>query len=144
MPRISKQSSKHDDYGPVESWHEEVDGNAIEFEHFKQDIDSTPMLKGLPDDQCHCPHWGYVLKGKVTFTVDGKEEVMEPGDAFYMPPEHLYIAPEICIDCDACVEACPVDAIFPEALTPEKFEYALELNAEFFVERSTAERTAIP
>ena len=45
---------------------------------------------------------------------------------------------------DACVEACPVDAIFPEALTPDKFEYALELNAEFFVERSTAERTAIP
>ena len=89
MPRISKQSSKHDDYGPVESWHEEVDGNAIEFVHFKQDIDSTPMLKGLPDDQCHCPHWGYVLKGKVTFTVDGKEEVMEPGDAFYVPPGHL-------------------------------------------------------
>ena len=86
MPKISKQHAKHDDYGPVESWHEEVDGNAIEFVHFKQDIDSTPMLKGLPDDQCHCPHWGYVLKGKVTFTVDGKEEVMEPGDAFYMPP----------------------------------------------------------
>ena len=89
MTRISKQSSKHDDYGPVESWHEEVDGNAIEFVHFKQDIDSTPMLQGLPDDQCHCPHWGYVLKGKVTFTVDGKEEVMEPGDAFYVPPGHL-------------------------------------------------------
>ena len=26
----------------------------------------------------------------------------------------LYIDPEECIDCDACVEACPVDAIFPE------------------------------
>ena len=58
MPKVSKESSKHDDYGPVESWHEEVDGRAIEFVHFKQDIDSTPMLKGLPNDQCHCPHWG--------------------------------------------------------------------------------------
>jgi hypothetical protein len=56
---------------------------------FKQDIDSTPMLKGLPNDQCHCPHWGYVLKGRVTFTVDGREEVFEPGDAFYVRPGHL-------------------------------------------------------
>src|SRR6184192_1554817 len=89
MPKISKEHAKHDDYGPVESWHEEVDGQAIEFVTFKQDIDSTPLLKGLPDDQCHCPHWGYVLKGRVTFTVDGQEEVLEPGDAFYVPPGHL-------------------------------------------------------
>ena len=89
MPKVSKQNAKHDDYGPVESWHEEVEGHAIEFVTFKQDIDSTPMLKGLPNDQCHCPHWGYVLKGRVTFTIDGREEVMEPGDAFYVPPGHL-------------------------------------------------------
>ncbi len=25
----------------------------------------------------------------MTFTVDGQEEVMEPGDAFYIPPGHL-------------------------------------------------------
>jgi quercetin dioxygenase-like cupin family protein len=30
-----------------------------------------------------------VLKGRVTFTIDGQEEVMEPGDAFYIPPGHL-------------------------------------------------------
>jgi quercetin dioxygenase-like cupin family protein len=30
-----------------------------------------------------------VLKGKVTFTVDGQDEVFEPGDAFYVPPGHL-------------------------------------------------------
>jgi len=86
VPKVSKQSAKFDDYGPVESWHEEVEGQAIEFVTFKQDIDSTPLLKGLPNDQCHCPHWGYVLKGKVTFTVAGQEEVFEPGDAFYVPP----------------------------------------------------------
>jgi hypothetical protein len=89
MTRVSKQSAKHDDYGPVESWHEQVDGYEISFDHFKQEIDSTPMLKGLPNDQCHCPHWGYVLNGKVTFTVDGREEAYEPGDAFYVPPGHL-------------------------------------------------------
>src|SRR5207237_4432401 len=67
----------------------------------------------------------------------------KPGDPDFETAEQLYIDPAICIDCDACVEACPVDAIFPEARTPEKFAYALELNAEFFAERSTAERTAI-
>ena len=89
MAKISKQQAKHDDYGPVESWHEEVDGTAIEFVTFKQDIDATPLLKGLPNDQCPCPHSGYVLKGRVTFTVDGREEVLEPGDAFYVPAGHL-------------------------------------------------------
>jgi mannose-6-phosphate isomerase-like protein (cupin superfamily) len=89
MPKVSKESAEHEDYGPVESWRKEVDGNVIEFVQFKQDIDSTPMLKGLPDDQCHCPHWGYVLTGKVTFTTDGQDEVFQPGDAFYVPPGHL-------------------------------------------------------
>jgi hypothetical protein len=30
MPKVSKDSAKHDDYGPVDSWHEEVDGNGRE------------------------------------------------------------------------------------------------------------------
>src|SRR3954468_11506307 len=89
MPKVSKESAERQDYGPVESWRDEVDEQTIEFVHFKQEIDSTPMLKGLPDDQCHCPHWGYVLKGRVTFTIDGRAEVLEPGDAFYVPPGRL-------------------------------------------------------
>jgi len=89
MPKLSKDNAKHDDDGPVDSWHDEVDGNAIEFVHFKQDVDSTPMLKGLPNDECPCPHWGYVMKGSVTFTIDGREERLGPGDAFYIPPGHL-------------------------------------------------------
>jgi hypothetical protein len=34
----------------------------IEFVHFKQDMDATLMLKGLPSDHRHCPQRGYVLK----------------------------------------------------------------------------------
>ena len=37
-----------------------------------------------------------------------------PDEANYDEVEMLYIDPEECIDCDACVEACPVDAIFAE------------------------------
>ena len=35
----------------------------------------------------------------------------EPG---FAEAEQLYIDPEECIDCDACVEACPGDAITSE------------------------------
>jgi ferredoxin len=66
----------------------------------------------------------------------------KPGSPEFESAEQLYIDPAVCIDCDACVEACPVDAIFAEFEIPEKFGYALDLNAEFFAERGTAERTA--
>ena len=34
-------------------------------------------------------HWGYVIKGKVTFTfTDGHEETYETGDAYYAPAGH--------------------------------------------------------
>src|SRR5262245_48474721 len=66
----------------------------------------------------------------------------KPGAPDFETAEQLYIDPAICIDCDACVEACPVDAIFADHEVPQKFDYALELNAEFFAEQSTAERTA--
>jgi ferredoxin len=66
----------------------------------------------------------------------------KPGARDFDVAEQLFIDPEVCIDCDACVEACPVDAIFPEAELPSKFDYALELNAEFFAEAGTVERTA--
>ena len=59
----------------------------------------------------------------------------KPGAPDFETAEQLYIDPEVCIDCDACVEACPVDAIFPDFEVPEKYDYALELNAEFFAER---------
>jgi ferredoxin len=66
----------------------------------------------------------------------------QAGDPDFEAAEQLYIDPELCIDCDACVEACPVDAIFADFEIPPKFEYALELNAEFFAGQTTAERTA--
>ena len=65
-----------------------------------------------------------------------------PEDPDFETAEQLYIDPQECIDCDACVEACPVIAIFPDFDLPEKFGYALALNAEFFAEHGTAERTA--
>ena len=65
-----------------------------------------------------------------------------PDEPDYDKVEQLYIDPDECIDCDACVEACPVDAIYPDFELPVKHGYAIEVNAEFFAELGTAERTA--
>jgi len=42
----------------------------------------------------------------------------------------LYIDPEDCIDCEACVPECPVEAIFAEANVPAQWESFTPLNAE--------------
>ena len=92
MPKVSKESAAHiEDHGPVKDHHEEIDGYTVNFVSFGQDIDTTPLLKGLPDDRCPCPHWGYVLKGKVTFRFADREEVFVAGDAFYLPPGHIQL-----------------------------------------------------
>lgn len=93
MPKVSRESAAQvDDHGPVEDRHEDVNGYTINFLSFRQDIDGTPLLKGQPDDSCQCPHWGYVLKGKVIFRFADHEEVFEAGDAFYLPPGHVPLA----------------------------------------------------
>ena len=50
--------------------------------------------------------------------------------------DQLFIDPEECIDCDACVEACPVDAIFPEDQVPRSGSTSRELNAAYFRSRA--------
>jgi hypothetical protein len=51
--------------------------------------DIAPLLKGLENDLCQSPHWGYLIEGEVTVTyADGKEETICGGDLFYWPPGH--------------------------------------------------------
>ncbi|MEX0680782.1 MAG: ferredoxin FdxA [Balneolales bacterium] len=52
-----------------------------------------------------------------------------PVDAFREGPNFLTISPDDCIDCDACVPECPVEAIYPDDEVPEKWEHYTELNA---------------
>ena len=93
MPKVSRESVEHvDDHGIVEDRHEDVEGYTIQFLTFRDDADGTPLLKGLPGDKCISPHWGYVTKGRMTFRFDDHDEVIEAGDAFYLPPGHIPIA----------------------------------------------------
>ena len=55
--------------------------------------------------------------------------VVCPTDCSYQDEAQLYIDPESCIDCEACVPECPVEAIKPD--TEPGLEEFLKLNADF-------------
>jgi len=46
----------------------------------------------------------------------------------------LYIDPNDCIDCEACVPECPVEAIFAEANVPSQWTQWTQINADKSVE----------
>jgi hypothetical protein len=90
MPKVSKESAAQVElHGPVEDRHEDVEGYTINFVRFNVDVDGTPLLEGLPGNRCNCPHWGYMLKGRMTYRFADHVEVIEAGDAFYVPPGHV-------------------------------------------------------
>jgi ferredoxin len=56
--------------------------------------------------------------------------VVCPTECFYQDDVQLYIDPEHCIDCEAYVPECPVEAIFHEANVPPAWASFVPLNAE--------------
>ena len=89
MPGMSKETAPTvEDLGPVANRQGDFLGYTIQFLHFKQEMDGAAMLKGLPDDMCVSPHWGYVLKGQITFNTGDHSETYKAGDAFYVPAGH--------------------------------------------------------
>jgi ferredoxin len=53
-------------------------------------------------------------------------------EADFETAELLYIHPDECIDCGACVPACPVEAIFALDEVPEKWKNFIPVNAEYY------------
>ena len=50
---------------------------------------SLPCSRGLEDDACQAPHWGYMLAGEVVVTyTDGTEETSATDELFYWKPGH--------------------------------------------------------
>ena len=90
MAKVSRASAPEvKDYGPAVDHNDHFDGYTVSFTTIREDSDLAPLLKGLPGDSCQCPHWGYVVKGSLTFRYADREEVFETGDAFYTPPGHV-------------------------------------------------------
>jgi ferredoxin len=55
-----------------------------------------------------------------------------PGEENAGTATMLYIDPSECIDCDACVEACPVDATMAEDDVPAQWEAFKEINRAYY------------
>ena len=51
----------------------------VGFETYNEDFDIAPLLEGLPDDRCQCPHYGYVLKGRMRVRYADREEENREG-----------------------------------------------------------------
>ncbi len=67
----------------------EWDELAVAYVELKAGADATPLLAGLPNNTCACPHWGYMLTGAIHVTyADGTEEVCKAGETFYWPAGH--------------------------------------------------------
>ena len=90
MPAANKATTPVSvDEDILEGRYAELGGYTVGFETFRADADPAPLFRGLPDDRCQCPHWGYVAKGKVIFRYTDRDEVFEAGDAYYGAPGHL-------------------------------------------------------
>jgi hypothetical protein len=63
-------------------------GYSVCFESHSADADLADLFRGLPDNRCQLPRWGYVLRGRVAFRFGDREETYEAGDAYYVPPGH--------------------------------------------------------
>ena len=75
--------------------------------------DLAPVLKGLPGDLCPCPHWGYMLKGRIKVTYADGAEILRAGDLFYLPPGHTPLVEE--------------DTEFVEFSRPDEHEPVMEV-----------------
>lgn len=65
-----------------------------------------------------------------------------PGDPDFTTAEQLYIDPATCIDCQACMDECPIDAVHADYDMPTEFGDLLALNAQYFAQRPIAESAA--
>jgi hypothetical protein len=95
MPKLSKGTAPRTEENPFLIGHYgELDAYTVGFETFRADADSAAFFRGLPDDRCQSPHWGYVIAGSLTFRYADGEETFRAGDAYFAPPGHTPMVSE--------------------------------------------------
>jgi ferredoxin len=56
--------------------------------------------------------------------------VVCPMECFHEGEQMLYINPQACTECEACVPECPVEAIFRDREVPERWQNYIAINRE--------------
>ena len=82
-------------------------GITVAFEKAHKGQDASSLLKGLPDDRCQAPHWGYLFSGRIVVDYGDRSETIEGGQAYYVAPGHALTFED---DCEA-LEFTPTDAL---------------------------------
>jgi hypothetical protein len=82
-------------------------GMTVAFEKAHAGQDASSMVKGLPDDRCQAPHWGYLFSGSLAVDYGDRQERVEGGQAYYIAPGHLITFET---DCEA-LEFTPTDKL---------------------------------
>jgi hypothetical protein len=78
-------------------------GMTISFYRLPAGSDARPLLRGLPGDACPCPHWAYIISGRLRIHTSAGVREVSAGQAFCVEPGH---APEAIDDTDM-VEVSP-------------------------------------
>jgi len=82
-------------------------GITVAFEHATAGQDASTMIRGLPDDRCQAPHWGYLFSGTMVVEYADRSETIEGPRAYHVEPGHRI---SFQTDCDA-LEFTPTDAL---------------------------------
>lgn len=83
--------------GGVEFRMDRAGEHSIAWVRLPAGADLRPMLAGLPGDLCPCPHWGYLISGRLVMHTKDGDQTYRAGQAFYWAPGH---APEALEDCE--------------------------------------------
>src|SRR6188472_716640 len=90
MPTVSKHTAANvNEYPVAVDRFSDLDGYTANFVDITETHSLAPMLAGLPGGNCRCPHWGYLFRGRMIVHYEDHDDVIEAGQAFYMPPGHV-------------------------------------------------------
>jgi mannose-6-phosphate isomerase-like protein (cupin superfamily) len=90
MPVVSKHTTdKVNEFPVATDRSSDLDGYTVNFVDITETHSLAPMLASLPGGHCRCPHWGYLFQGRMIVHYDDHDDVIEQGQAFYMPPGHV-------------------------------------------------------
>ena len=89
MAYTNKDTADAQDFGLAVDRAAHLDDITVNIVSIRESHSLKDALAGLPDGNCKCPHWGYLLSGSVSVDYGDRTETYGPGDAFYMTPGHV-------------------------------------------------------
>lgn len=89
MGFTNKNLAEPQDFGLAVDRTAHIEDMTISIVSIRQTHSLKDALAGLPNGQCACPHWGYLLSGSMTVDYGNRAETYSPGDVFYMTPGHV-------------------------------------------------------